>query len=215
MSNNFLWGGATASYQCEGAWNVDGKAESMWDYYLHEAGLENGDVASDHYHRYEEDIRMMKEGGQNSYRFSLSWPRIIKNRQGDINLKGIEFYQNLLDTCKKYDIEPFVTLYHWDLPQYWEETGGWLDHDVCAAFEHYAKVCYDHFGDKITNWTTFNEPKWFVANGYKIGNYPPGYQDTQKTMIAAYNVMYASALGKLLKKVAIQGKLVLFTATRR
>ncbi|EIM8286768.1 glycoside hydrolase family 1 protein [Listeria monocytogenes] len=195
MNNNFLWGGATASYQCEGAWDMDGKSESMWDYYLHEAGLENGDVASDHYHRYEEDIRMMKEGGQNSYRFSLSWPRIIKNRQGDINLKGIEFYQNLLDTCKKYDIEPFVTLYHWDLPQYWEETGGWLDHDVCAAFEHYAKVCYDHFGDKITNWTTFNEPKWFVANGYKIGNYPPGYQDTQKTMIAAYNVMYASALG--------------------
>lgn len=185
MNNNFLWGGATASYQCEGAWNVDDKAESMWDYYLHEAGLENGDVASDHYHRYEEDIRMMKEGGQNSYRFSLSWPRIIKNRQGGINLKGIEFYQNLLDTCKKYDIEPFVTLYHWDLPQYWEETGGWLDHDVCAAFEHYAKVCYDHFGDKITNWTTFNEPKWFVANGYKIGNYPPGYQDTQKTLNAS------------------------------
>lgn len=208
MDKNFLWGGATASYQCEGAWNVDDKAESMWDHYLHEANLENGDIASDHYHRYEEDIRMMKEGGQNSYRFSLAWPRIIKNREGEINEKGIAFYHRILDACHKYGIEPFVTLYHWDLPQYWEETGGWLDHEVCAAFEHYAKVCYDSFGEKIVNWTTFNEPKWFVVNGYKIGNYPPGYQDTQKTMIAAYNVMYASALGvKAFREGNYKGKI--------
>lgn len=195
MDKNFLWGGATASYQCEGAWDVDEKASSMWDVYLHENNLENGDVASDHYHHYEEDIRMMAEGGQNSYRFSLSWPRIIKNKNGDVNQKGLDFYHGILDACEKYGIEPFVTLYHWDLPQYWEETGGWLNHEVCGAFEHYAKVCYEAFGDKIRNWTTFNEPKWFVVNGYMIGNYPPGLQDPQKTMIAAYNVMYASALG--------------------
>ncbi|EOT48568.1 MULTISPECIES: glycoside hydrolase family 1 protein [Enterococcus] len=194
MDNHFLWGGATASYQCEGAWNVDEKAESMWDHYLHQENLENGDVASDHYHRYEEDIRMMSEGGQNTYRFSLSWPRIIKNKEGEINLKGIEFYTKILDTCKKFNIEPFVTLYHWDLPQYWEEIGGWLNHDVCVAFAQYAKVCFEYFGDKISLWTTFNEPKWFVVNGYKIGNYPPGYQDTAKTMQAAYNVMYANSL---------------------
>jgi beta-glucosidase/6-phospho-beta-glucosidase/beta-galactosidase len=194
MDKNFLWGGATASYQCEGAWNVDEKAESMWDHYLHLHDLENGDVASDHYHRYEEDIRMMKEGGQTSYRFSLSWPRIIKNREGEVNQKGLDFYHKIIDTCHKYDIEPFVTLYHWDLPQYWEETGGWLNLDVCKAFEHFSKVCFDEFGDKITYWTTFNEPKWFVVNGYFIGNYPPGLQDVQKTMIGAYHVMYASAL---------------------
>ncbi len=194
MNKEFLWGGATASYQCEGAWDVDDKAESMWDQYLHANNLENADVASDHYHRYEEDIRMMKEGGQNSYRFSLSWPRIIKNKEGEVNEKGIAFYHRLLDTCKKYDIEPFVTLYHWDLPQYWEAEGGWLNKDVAYAFNQYAKVCFDNFGSKVSHWTTFNEPKWFVVNGYFIGNYPPGMQSTQNTMIAAYHVMLASAL---------------------
>jgi len=194
MNNHFLWGSATASYQCEGAWNLDGKVESMWDRYLHENNLENGDVASDHYHHYEEDIRMMKEGGQTAYRFSLSWPRIIKNKEGDINPEGIKFYHNVLDACHKNGIEPFVTLYHWDLPQYWEDEGGWLNLEVAYAFEHYAKVCFEHFGDKVYYWSTFNEPKWFVANGYFIGNYPPGFKDVQKTMIAAYNVMYASAL---------------------
>lgn len=194
MDKNFLWGGATASYQCEGAWNVDEKQESMWDHYLHLHELENGDIASDHYHRYEEDIRMMKEGGQTSYRFSLSWPRIIKNREGEVNQKGLDFYHKIIDTCHKYDIEPFVTLYHWDLPQYWEEAGGWLNLDVCQAFKHFSEVCFKEFNDKIKFWTTFNEPKWFIVNGYFIGNYPPGLQNVQKTMIAAYHVMYASAL---------------------
>lgn len=191
---NFLWGGATASYQCEGAWNVDEKAASMWDVYLHNNQLENGDIASDHYHHYEEDIRMMAEGGHNTYRFSLSWPRIIKNKEGEINEKGIAFYHRILDTCHKFGIEPFVTIYHWDLPQYWEEEGGWLNREVCQAFEQYSKVCFENFGDKIRYWTTFNEPKWFIVNGYFIGNYPPGFQDVQKTMIGAYNVMYSSAL---------------------
>ena len=140
MSDKFLWGGASASYQCEGAWNLDDKAESMWDHYLHEEGLENGDIASDHYHRFEEDIRMMKEGGQNAYRFSLSWPRIIKNKAGEINEKGIAFYHRLLDACHTYGIEPFVTLYHWDLPQYWEDCGGWQNEEVCEAFETYASA---------------------------------------------------------------------------
>lgn len=195
MRKDFYWGGATASYQCEGAWDLDDKVESMWDRYLHEENLENGDVASDHYHRFEEDIRMMKEGGQNAYRFSLSWPRIIKNREGEINEKGLAFYHRVLDACHANGIEPFVTIYHWDLPQYWEELGGWLNHDVCAAYAHYAKVCFDAFQDKVNCWVTFNEPKWFVCSGYLIGNYPPGHQNPQETIQAAYNVMYASALG--------------------
>lgn len=195
MDKQFYWGGASASYQCEGAWDLDEKAPSMWDHYLHEEQLENGDIASDHYHRYEEDIRMMKEGGQNAYRFSISWPRIIKNREGDINEKGIAFYKRIFDACKRYDIEPFVTIYHWDLPQYWEEVGGWLNEDTCYAYEHYARVCFDHFKDDVTYWVTFNEPKWFVASGYLIGNYPPAKQSVQDTICAAYHVMYASALG--------------------
>lgn len=191
----FLWGGATASYQCEGAWQEDGRVESMWDHYLHENNLENGDVASDHYHRFEEDIRMMKEGGQNAYRFSLAWPRIIKNREGEVNEKGIAFYRRVLKTCHKYDIEPFVTVYHWDLPQYLEERGGWLNEETCYAYEHYAKVCFEAFQDLVTHWVTFNEPKWFVCSGYLIGNYPPGHKNPQETITAAFHVMYASALG--------------------
>lgn len=195
MRNDFLWGGASASYQCEGGWQEDDKAESMWDRYLHEEKLENGDVASDHYHRYEEDIRMMKEGGQNAYRFSLSWPRIIKNKQGDVNEKGIAFYHRILDACKKYDIIPHVTIYHWDLPQYWEETGGWLNEEVCEAFAHYAKVCFENFHSKIQHWVTFNEPRWFIFNGYFIGNYPPCHNSVPETIKGAFHVMYASALG--------------------
>ena len=195
VNKDFLWGGATASYQCEGAWDVDEKVESMWDRYLHEENLENGDVASDHYHRFDEDIKMMADGSQNAYRFSLSWPRIIKNKEGDVNEKGIAFYKRILKSCQENGIEPFVTLYHWDLPQYWQSEGGWLNKEVCYAFEHYAKVCFENFGDHIKYWTTFNEPKWFVMSGYLIGNYPPGHQSYQETIQAAYNVMYASSLG--------------------
>lgn len=195
MRKDFLWGGATASYQCEGAWDVDDKAESMWDHYLHENNLENGDVASDHYHRFEEDIKMMKDGGQNAYRFSLSWPRIIKNKEGEINEKGLAFYHRVLDACHANGITPFVTIYHWDLPQYWEAEGGWLNPAVCDAYAHYAKVCFEAFKDKITHWVTFNEPKWFVASGYLIGNYPPAHQNPQEMIKAAYHVMLASAMG--------------------
>lgn len=194
MKKDFLWGGATASYQCEGAWNVDNKAESMWDHYLHENHLENGDVASDHYHHFEEDIRMMKDGGQNAYRFSLSWPRIIKNREGEINEKGIAFYNKIINCCIKEGINPFVTLYHWDLPQYWQEVGGWLNEDICNAFAHYAQVCFKAFGDRVYYWSTFNEPKWFTVNGYLIGNYPPGEKNLQHTVKCGFNVMYSSAL---------------------
>lgn len=191
----FLWGGASASYQCEGAWNLDERVESLWDYYLHAENLENGDVASDHYHRFEEDIKMMKEGGQNAYRFSLAWPRIIKNREGEVNEKGIAFYHRVLDACHKYGITPFVTIYHWDLPQYWEEQGGWLNKEVCYAYQHFARVCFENFKDKVEHWVTFNEPKWFVCSGYLIGNYPPCHKSPQDTIRAAYHVMLASALG--------------------
>ena len=195
MREDFLWGSATASYQCEGAWNEDDKAESMWDRYLHDNHLENGDVASDHYHRYREDIKMMAEGKQNAYRFSLSWPRIIKDKEGTVNEKGIAFYRELIRTCLDRKITPFVTLYHWDLPQYLEEEGGWLNVETCHAYERYAKVCFEAFGDLVDHWVTFNEPKWFTASGYLIGNYPPGHQNVQEFITAAYHVMYASALG--------------------
>jgi len=208
MNKEFLWGSATASYQCEGAWNLDDRVESMWDKYLHDNDLENGDIASDFYHHFKEDIEMMKMGGQNSYRFSLSWPRIIKDRKGNINELGIEFYNNVINCCLDNGITPFVTIYHWDLPQYWQETGGWLDHDVCEAYNHYAKVCFDSFGDRVNLWSTFNEPKWSLVNGYLIGNYPPCEHNVQHTMIAAYNMMYASSLAvETFRKGKYKGKI--------
>ena len=190
----FLWGGATASYQCEGGWNEGGRAESMWDKYLHEENLENGDVASDHYHRFKEDIKMMKEGGHTGYRFSLAWPRIIKNLEGEINQEGIDFYNEMIDTCLENGITPFVTIYHWDLPQYLEELGGWLNRKTCEAYMHYAKVCFDAFGDRVVHWSTFNEPRYCMFSGYLIGNYPPGHQDLQETLTGSYYLMLASAM---------------------
>lgn len=195
LKKDFLWGSATASYQCEGAVNVGGRVPSMWDTYLHDGGYETGDVASDFYHHYKEDIKMMAEGGQNTLRLSLAWPRIIKNIKGEINEEGVEFYRDVLKTCQQYGITPFVTIYHWDLPQYLEEKGGWLNEETCYAFEQYAKVCFEKFGDLIEYWVTFNEPKWFTFNGYMVGNYPPGHHSAQEMIIAAYHVMYASALG--------------------
>ncbi|MDH6366560.1 MULTISPECIES: glycoside hydrolase family 1 protein [unclassified Breznakia] len=193
-TEKFFWGSSTASYQCEGAWNEDGKAEGMWDTYLHENNYENGDVASDHYHHYEEDIRLLAESNQNAYRFSLSWPRIIKNRNGEINTKGIDHYNKVIDTCIKYDVEPFVTIYHYDLPQYWEEVGGWLNPDICEAYLHYANTCFEAFGDRVTFWATFNEPKYISIHPYLIGNYPPEHHSVPETMLSSFHVMYASAL---------------------
>lgn len=145
LPKDFLWGSATASYQCEGAWQEDGKVLSMWDHYLHENGYENGDIASDHYHRFEEDLKILKQGGQNSYRFSLAWPRIIKNLEGEVNMAGIEHYLQVFKLLKKLGIEPNVTLYHWDLPQYLEELGGWQNEKTCEAYLHYVKVCFHYF----------------------------------------------------------------------
>lgn len=194
MKEQFLWGSATASYQCEGGYNLDDKVESMWDKYLHDNNLENADVACDFYHHFKEDIKMLKDGGQNSYRFSLAWPRIISDLEGTVNQKGIDFYLQVFKTLKEHGIEPNVTLYHWDLPQYLEELGGWLNQITCEKFAHYAKVCFDAFTDEVDLWVTFNEPRWFIFNGYFIGNYPPCIKDPQIMIKGAYNVMYASSL---------------------
>ena len=208
LNDHFLWGSATASYQCEGAWDLDDKAESNWDRYLHENELENGDVASDFYHHYEEDIRMLSEGGQNAFRFSLSWPRIISDIDGTINPKGLDFYHRVIDTCLKYNVEPFVTLYHWDLPQYLEDEGGWLNRKTCDAYLHFAEVCFKEFSGKVKYWTTFNEPRWTIFNGYLIGNYCPGHHNAQETTVGAYHIMLAHAMAvNLFREKQIEGKI--------
>ena len=191
--DKFLWGTATAAYQCEGAWDEDGRVESMWDYYLHENNIENGDVASDHYHKFREDIKYMKDGGHNTYRFSLSWPRIIKNANGDINQAGVDFYHKVIDECINNGITPFVTIYHWDLPQFLEEKGGWVNKDTIDAYIDFVKVVFEEYGKKVKHFVTFNEPRYFIFSGYKIGNYPPAMNNTELTIRGSYYVMLANA----------------------
>lgn len=195
---DFLFGAASASYQVEGAWNEDGKGVSNWDVFSKIRGKTfegtNGDVAVDHYHRYKEDIRLMAEMGLESYRFSVSWPRIIPTGDGEVNQKGIEFYNNLIDECLKYGIVPFVTLYHWDLPQVLEEDGGWTNKRTSEAFVKYAQVCFEAFGDRVKHWITFNETVVFCTLGYLAGAHPPGIQnDVKKYFQATHNVFLAHA----------------------
>ncbi|WP_431086900.1 GH1 family beta-glucosidase [Paenibacillus sp. 8b26] len=196
--HDFLFGAASAAYQIEGAWNEDGKGITNWDAFSKIPGKTfestNGDVAIDHYHRYPEDIKLMADMGLESYRFSVSWARIIPDGDGAINEKGIQFYNNIIDECLKYGIVPFVTLYHWDLPQALEDKGGWVNKDIVNAFARYAEICYTAFGDRVKHWITFNETVVFCTLGYLNGAHPPGYvNDAKKYFQATHHVFVAHA----------------------
>lgn len=198
FSNDFLFGAASASYQVEGGWNEDGKGISNWDIFSKIPGKTfegtNGDIAIDHYHRYKEDIKLMAEMGLESYRFSISWPRILPNGVGEVNPKGIEFYNNIINECLKYGIVPFITLYHWDLPQVLEEKGGWTNKETIDAFINYSEVCYKAFGDRVKHWITFNETVVFCGLGYLAGAHPPAIVgDLNKYFQATHNVFLAHA----------------------
>jgi beta-glucosidase len=174
----FEFGVATASYQIEGAGETDGRSPSVWDAFAAREGAvyqgHNGSVACDHYHRYKEDIALMKQLGIGTYRLSLAWPRIIPGGTGDVNRKGIEFYRALLTEIRQAGIEPAVTLYHWDHPQVLEEFGGWRDRRMALAYGEYAKVCFDAFGDLVSRWITINEPFCIAHLSYFMGQHAPG-----------------------------------------
>jgi beta-glucosidase len=176
--NRFLWGTATASYQIEGAWKEDGKGESIWDRFAHTPGkIENddtGDVALDHYHRYKEDVRLMKGLGAKAYRFSISWPRIFPTGTGTPNSKGLDFYTRLVDELLANGIEPFATLYHWDLPQALQDKGGWESRDTAKAFADYAGYFAEKLSDRIKHFFTINEFTTFVEWGHGTGLLAPG-----------------------------------------
>ncbi|PKG22878.1 GH1 family beta-glucosidase [Niallia nealsonii] len=196
--HDFLFGAASASYQIEGAWNEDGKGLTNWDVFSKIPGKTfegtNGDVAIDHYHRYKEDIKLMAEMGLESYRFSVSWARILPTGDGEVNEKGLAFYNNVIDECLKYGIVPFVTLYHWDLPLSLEEDGGWTNKRTAEAFVKYAEICFQAFGDRVKHWITFNETVMFCGLGYLKGAHPPGIQnDEKKYFQATHYVFYAHA----------------------
>jgi len=176
----FYWGAATAAYQVEGAWNEDGKGESIWDRFAHTAGKikdgRNGDVACDHYHRYREDVALMRALNLNSYRFSVAWPRIQADGTGKPNPKGLDFYSRLVDALLEAKIRPMLTLYHWDLPQKLEDAGGWTNRDLAGRFADYAEIMARALGDRVENWSLLNEPAAFLSEGYLEGTHAPGRQ---------------------------------------
>jgi beta-glucosidase len=193
--DGFLWGMATASYQVEGAWNEDGKGESIWDRFSHTVGKvkggATGDVACDQYHRYPEDIAILKRLNQRSYRFSISWPRIQPSGIGKPNQKGLDHYSRLIDAILEAGIRPFCTLYHWDLRQALEDRGGWPNRDLAAYFADYAGILAKHLSDRITVWAPFNMP-WTIAYlGYAVGTFPPGRASYTDFLKAAHTINLA------------------------
>ena len=196
VKKGFLWGSASAAYQCEGAWNEDGKGESNWDQFCHSQknvkGI-TGDVAADFYHRYKEDIKMAAEGGQNTLRFSISWPRILPDKTGTINQKGIDFYKSVLAECKKYNITPNVTLLHYDIPSWLEDLGGYRNPIFPDEFAKYCSVVFKEFGESIPLYVTINEITHNTNCSYLQGNYPPNVHDVQAVCEVGYNLIMAHA----------------------
>ena len=193
--DGFLWGMATASYQVEGAWNEDGKGESIWDRCAHTVGKikggDTGDVACDHYHLYRQDIALLQRLNQKSYRFSISWPRIQPNGTGAPSQKGLDHYKRVMDAVLEVGIRPFCTLYHWDLPQGLEDRGGWPNRDLAGYFADYAGILAKELGDRITVWAPFNMPWTFTYLGYGTGAFPPGRANYQDFLKAAHTVNLA------------------------
>ena len=194
----FVWGCATAAYQIEGAWDEDGKGESIWDRFCHTTDKvrdgDTGDVACDHYHRYREDVALMKELGLHSYRFSISWPRIFPEGKGAVNQQGLDFYSRLVDELLAAGITPFPTLYHWDLPQALQDEGGWANRETAQHFADYAATVVDHLGDRVKRWLIFNEPWIFTILAYMAGIHPPALRDGATALRATHVVNLAQGL---------------------
>jgi beta-glucosidase len=192
---DFLWGAATSAYQIEGSPLADGAGPSIWHRFSHTPGLvargENGDLACDHYHRYEADIALMRDLGLNAYRLSVSWSRVLPEGKGRVNEKGLDFYRRLVDGLRAAGIQPLITLYHWDLPAALDDRGGWLNRNVARWFADYASVMYRALDDRQPIWATLNEP-WVVTDGgYLHGPLAPGHRNWFETPIAAHNLLRA------------------------
>ncbi len=189
--HNFLWGASTAAYQIEGAWNSDGKGESIWDRFANTLGTirhnHNGNIACDHYHLYRDDVTLMQQLGLQAYRFSVSWTRIQPNGKGAINQAGLDFYQRLLERLKEANIDPWLCMYHWDLPQALQDAGGWANRDTALRFGDFAELLGLNFGELVKHWVLINEPNVFTTLGYFQGRMAPGVRDYQQFLRATHN----------------------------
>lgn len=208
--DNFLWGAASAAYQIEGAYLEDGKGLGIWDALSegHVKHKENGNVACDHYHRYQEDVALMKQLGLKSYRFSISWPRILPD-EGSINEAGLAFYRNLVSTLREAGIEPIVTLYHWNLPMWIHEKGGWENPDIVEYFQEYTRIVVSNLSDQVRYWITLNEPQCVVSLGYENGVHAPFMQKPEEIPAITRNILLAhGAAVRTIRKYAVLPPLV-------
>ncbi len=199
FGEHFHWGVSTAAYQVEGAHDIDGKGPSIWDHFSQKKkkifNNHHGNTACDFYNRYEDDIKLISELNISNYRFSISRSRIIPDGTGSINKKGIDFYNRLIDHCLLMGIEPWVTLYHWDLPEALQQKGGWTNRDVISWFSYFVDCCLKHFGDRVQRWMVLNEPMVFTGAGYFLGVHAPGKKGLSSFLAAAHHAAMCQAEG--------------------
>ncbi|MUH35829.1 beta-glucosidase [Zobellia amurskyensis] len=206
FGEDFIWGVSTAAYQIEGAHQKHGKGKSIWDEFVTKKGTifqdQHGQIACDFYNKYRDDILLMKSMNIDHFRFSLSWSRILPDGTGKVNQNGVAFYNDVINFCLKCGITPWVTLYHWDLPQKLEELGGWTNRQILDWFEDYVKICANNFGDRVKHWMVLNEPMVFTGAGYFLGVHAPGKKGLKNFIPAIHHAVLCQALGgKLLRKM--------------
>lgn len=207
FGNDFSWGIATAAYQIEGAYNKDDKGPSIWDEFTARKGTiskgQDGKIACDFYHRYKEDILLMKSMNVTNFRFSLSWSRILPDGYGKVSQSGIDFYNRVIDFCLESGITPWITIYHWDLPQALETKGGWTNRDILGWFEEFVQVCVKSFGDRVKHWMVLNEPMVFTGAGYFLGIHAPGEKGLRNFLPAVHHAVLCQAIGgKVIRELA-------------
>jgi len=199
FGDDFYWGVATAAYQIEGAWDADGKGESVWDRFTsiprHVKDKTNGNQAIDFYNRYNGDFKLLKELNFENFRFSFSWARILPDGTGKVNEKGIDFYNRMIDNCLELGIEPWAMLYHWDLPQKLDDLGGWTNRDIVGWFSEFADLCTQRFGDRIRHWMVLNEPAGFTTLGYLSGMHAPMQSGVNKFLASVHHACLCQAEG--------------------
>lgn len=208
--NGFVWGAASSSYQTEGAWDGQNRGESIWDAFCRVPGAvkngESGDVACDGYHRYAEDIALLKQMGLSAYRFSLSWPRLFPTGRGEKNPEGWAYYDRLVDLLLEQGITPYLTLYHWDLPLALQENGGWQNRETAVVFAEYARAVVQHFSGRVRHYITLNEPQCFIGLGYGTGEHAPGLQlGEAELLVCGHHALLAHGLAvQAMRAAALQ-----------